>query len=112
MEQVDINVLASENPNQAMAPRRLAAIVAGLVSASALWMPLASIAQANMLDRVKRDPAKAKALCSQLRKMNQEGLSYTSAKATRQIAQQEGLSQMDAEILSTYVVGLHCPDVN
>jgi hypothetical protein len=28
-----------------------------------------------------------------------------------QLAARQGLSNTDAEILSTYVVGLHCPDV-
>jgi hypothetical protein len=27
------------------------------------------------------------------------------------VAQRQGLSTTDAEILTTYVVGLHCPDV-
>jgi hypothetical protein len=27
------------------------------------------------------------------------------------VAQQQNLSPMDAEVLTTYVVGLHCPDV-
>ncbi|EDY37597.1 conserved hypothetical protein [Cyanobium sp. PCC 7001] len=67
--------------------------------------------QSQILDSVKRNPGKAKQICAQLRQMNAEGVSYTSRKATRQIAQQEGLTPGDAEVLTTYVVGLHCPDV-
>jgi hypothetical protein len=67
--------------------------------------------QSQILESVKRNPGKAKQICAQLRQMNAEGVSYTSRKATRQIAQQEGLSPGDAEVLTTYVVGLHCPDV-
>ena len=43
--------------------------------------------------------------------LNAQGLSYTSPEAVAQIAARQGLSNTDAEILSTYVVGLHCPDV-
>ncbi|MFU8885777.1 MAG: hypothetical protein ACNA8O_10010 [Cyanobacteriota bacterium] len=68
-------------------------------------------AQSSLLDAVKRDPSRAKQLCQQLRQLNQQGISYTSKQATRQIASQENLSVMDAEVLTTYVVGLHCPDV-
>jgi hypothetical protein len=68
-------------------------------------------AQSQILESVKRNPAKAKKICAQLRQMNADGVSYTSPRATRQIAQQEGLSPGDAEVLTTYVVGLHCPDV-
>jgi hypothetical protein len=68
-------------------------------------------AQSNLLESVRRDPARAKRLCRELRQMNQQGISYTSKQATRQIASQENLSLMDAEVLTTYVVGLYCPDV-
>jgi hypothetical protein len=68
-------------------------------------------AQSSLLESVRRDPARAKALCNQLREMNKQGISYTSRQATRTIAAQEGLSAMDAEVLTTYVVGMHCPDV-
>lgn len=68
-------------------------------------------AQSNLLESVRRDPARAKRLCLELRQLNQQGISYTSKQAIRQIASQENLSMMDAEVLTTYVVGLHCPDV-
>ena len=73
--------------------------------------PVAAWSQSPLLESVKRNPGKAKALCSQLRQMNSQGISYTSKKATREIANQENLSPADAEVLTTYVVGLHCPDV-
>jgi heme exporter protein D len=69
------------------------------------------LAQSNLLESVRRDPARAKRLCRELRQLNQQGISYTSKQALRQIASQENLSLMDAEVLTTYVVGLHCPDV-
>ena len=66
-----------------------------------------ALAQSNLLESVRRDPARAKRLCRELRQMNQQGISYTSKQAIRQIASQENLSLMDAEVLTTYVVGLH-----
>lgn len=68
-------------------------------------------AQSNLLQAVKRDPARARKLCEQLRDLNRQGISYTSKRAIQQIASQENLTPMDAEVLTTYVVGLHCPDV-
>ena len=73
--------------------------------------PQPAVAQSNLLESVRRDPSRAKRLCRELRQLNQQGISYTSKQALRQIASQENLSLMDAEVLSTYVVGLHCPDV-
>jgi hypothetical protein len=82
------------------------AVLAGLGSAPApVW------AQSQLLESVKQNPARAQALCRQLRSFNAEGLSATSPQAVAQIARQENLSPMDAEVLTTYVVGLHCPDV-
>ena len=43
--------------------------------------------------------------------MNSAGIASTSRQAIETIAQQRQLSFTDAEILSTYVVGLYCPDV-
>jgi len=74
-------------------------------------LPSGAQAQSNLLEGVRRDPSRAKRLCQQLRELNQQGISYTSKQALRQIASQENLSLMDAEVLTTYVVGLHCPDV-
>ena len=43
--------------------------------------------------------------------MNAAGLSSTSSQAVATIAQQQKLSTTDAEVLTTYVVGIYCPDV-
>jgi hypothetical protein len=104
-------------PPSAAAP--ISGLLAGLVASLALLagaIPAAEViaparAQSNLLESVRRDPARARALCSQLRELNQQGVSYTSKQATRLIAAQEGLSAVDAEVLTTYVVGMHCPDV-
>jgi hypothetical protein len=68
-------------------------------------------AQSALLESVKQNPQRAKALCNELKGLNAQGLSYTSPQAVAQIAARQGLSPTDAEILSTYVVGLYCPDV-
>lgn len=73
--------------------------------------PLAAMAQSSILESVRQNPAQAKALCEQLRQLNTQGVSSTSQEAVRMVAQQQNLSMMDAEVLTTYVVGLHCPDV-
>ncbi|MEO1001547.1 MAG: hypothetical protein AAFX65_00370 [Cyanobacteria bacterium J06638_7] len=92
-------------------PARLASLLL-LAAGLSLMVPLPALqAQSGLLQSVRRDPAKAKAICRQLKEMNKQGVSYTSKRATRTIAAQEGLSLMDAEVLTTYVVGIHCPDV-
>lgn len=68
-------------------------------------------ANSPLLESVKQNPKRAQALCSELRGLNSQGLSYTSPQAVAQIAAGQNLSPTDAEILSTYVVGLYCPDV-
>ncbi len=96
--------------SQAAAATALGAALAAAVGVALL--PLSARAQSSMLDAVKRDPARARSLCRQFRELNKQGVSYTSRQALQQVASQEGLSPMDAEVLSTYVVGLSCPDVN
>jgi len=83
-------------------------LAAALLSLSAV---LPALAQSPLLESVKQNPQRAKALCNDLRALNSQGLSYTSPQAVAQIAARENLSPTDAEIVSTYVVGLHCPDV-
>jgi hypothetical protein len=92
------------------APFRNRALALGLIGVL-LGAAAPALAQSNLLESVKRNPGQARKLCNQLRTFNQQGLSYTSKKALQQIASQENLSLMDAEVLTTYVVGLHCPDV-
>jgi hypothetical protein len=81
-----------------------AALLASLAAGPAL-------ANSALLESVKQNPQKAKALCGELRALNAQGISYTAPQAVAQVAARQGLSSTDAEILSTYVVGLHCPDV-
>ena len=80
-----------------------------LINLAAVWSP--ALAQSQLLESVKQNPAKAKELCSQFQGFNAQGLSATSSSAVSQIARQQNLSPMDSEVLITYVIGLYCPDV-
>ena len=82
----------------------------GIMLAS--WVTMANgQAQSQLLESVKQNPALAKQLCAELRQMNASGIASTSNQATSTIAQQRQLSLTDAEVLTTYVVGIYCPDV-
>ncbi len=98
-------------------PPRHPAQPAWALLAPALGMLLAALAggpalaNSPLLDSVKRNPQRARAICTELKELNAKGLSYTSPQAVAQVGAQQGLNSTDAEILSTYVVGLYCPDV-
>ncbi len=68
-------------------------------------------ATAGMLDTVKQNPALARSLCEQFKQLNASGQSATSKESIARVAASQGLSSLDAEVLTTYVIGLHCPDV-
>jgi len=87
-----------------------AAVAAGLALLAAL-APAAALANSPLLDSVKRNPQRARAICAELKDLNAKGVSYTSPQAVAQVGAQQGLNTTDAEILSTYVVGLYCPEV-
>ena len=72
---------------------------------------MAAAADSELLNSVKRNPQLAKATCSRFEDLNAQGKSAYSKKVTREIASEQKLSRQDAEVLVTYVVGMHCPDV-
>ena len=82
-----------------------------LIIASIATTPIA-VAQSSLLENVKRNPEDAIALCNQLKAFNSQGISAGSEKAIEEISNKRNLSAIDAEILSIYVIGLHCPEVN
>ena len=85
-------------------------LVAVLVGGSRILRPM----QANpsgLLDSVKNDPARARQMCQQFKAINANGYSVYSSTGLQQVASSQGITTSDAEILSTYVVGLYCPDV-
>lgn len=65
----------------------------------------------GLLDTVKANPALARSLCDRFRALNKGGQSATSAQSIAQVASEQGLPPLDAEVLITYVIGLHCPEV-
>jgi hypothetical protein len=99
------------SPSGAGSPRRSAA---GLLALGLAVIPLllSSLpATAGMLDTVKQNPALARSLCEQFKQLNASGQSATSKESIARVAASQGLSTIDAEVLTTYVIGLHCPDV-
>jgi hypothetical protein len=99
------------SPSGAGSPRRSAA---GLLALGLAVIPLllSSLpATAGMLDTVKQNPALARSLCEQFKQLNASGQSATSKESIARVATSQGLSTIDAEVLTTYVIGLHCPDV-
>jgi hypothetical protein len=85
--------------------------IGALAVAGLLSLAPAALAQSAILDAVKQNPGRAQALCQQLRQLNAQGIASTSPQAVNLVAQQQNLRPMDAEVLTTYVVGLYCPDV-
>ncbi len=71
----------------------------------------AMYAQSNLLNSVKRNPNESIALCNKFRAFNEQGISASSEKAIEAVSLQKNLSKIDSEILSMYVIGLHCPEV-
>ena len=84
-------------------------LVLGLGLAPLLAAP--APVNAGMLDVVKQNPALARSLCEQFKQLNASGQSATSKESIARVAASQGLSTLDAEVLTTYVIGLHCPDV-
>ena len=72
---------------------------------------MAAAADSELLNRVKRNPELAKAMCWRFQDLNASGKSAYAKNVTRDIASEQKLSRQDAEVLVTYVVGMHCPDV-
>lgn len=83
-------------------------LAAALLSLGAL-APRASAS--DLLDRVKENPQQARSLCQELRGFNRQGVAALSSQSIRSVAQSQGVSPVEAEVLITYVIGLHCSDV-
>ncbi len=80
-----------------------------IISTFAFFYPLR--AHSSLLEGVKRNPEEAQSLCKQFRELNEKGISASSEQAIAEISIQKNLSMIEAEILSMYVIGLNCPDV-
>ncbi len=69
-------------------------------------------AQSNLLESVKSNPNEAKSLCKEFRSFNSKGVSASSREVIQEVGKRRNLSVVDAEVLTIYVIGMHCPDVN
>ena len=69
--------------------------------------------QTNLLESVKKNPKNAIELCSKFKEFNSKGISADSDLAINHVSKKwkTELSPLNAEILSIYVIGLHCPKV-
>ena len=80
-----------------------------------LFLSLLSInpvlSQSNLLERVKKNPANAIKICNKFKELNSKGISASSDKAIEFVSKKNNLNPINAEILSIYVIGLHCPQV-
>ena len=69
--------------------------------------------QTNLLESVKKNPKNAIEICSKFKELNSKGISANSDLAITHVSKKwkTELSPLNAEILSIYVIGLHCPKV-
>ena len=67
--------------------------------------------QTNLLESVKKNPKNAIEICNKFKELNKRGISASSDEAVNYVLQKNNLSPVNAEILSIYVIGIHCPNV-
>ena len=67
--------------------------------------------QSNLLESVKKNPDDALNMCTKFREFNSKGISASSDKVIDFVSKKNNLSPNNAEILSIYVIGLHCPEI-
>tara|TARA_B100000212_G_C27260718_1_gene484389 strand:+ start:267 stop:536 length:270 start_codon:yes stop_codon:yes gene_type:complete len=68
-------------------------------------------AQSNLLESVKKNPKNAIEMCNKFKELNKKGISANSDEALNYVSKRNKLNSINAEILSIYVIGLHCPNV-
>ena len=67
--------------------------------------------QPNLLEKAKNNPLEGAELCEKFEKLNSKNKSATSDEATKFVADKKGLSIVNAEFYSIYVIGLYCPKI-
>tara|TARA_Y100000589_G_scaffold316494_1_gene341297 strand:+ start:3273 stop:3542 length:270 start_codon:yes stop_codon:yes gene_type:complete len=70
-----------------------------------------TLGQSNLLESVKKNPKNAIEMCNKFKEFNNKGISANSDEAVNYVSKRNKLSLINAEILSIYVIGLHCPNV-
>jgi hypothetical protein len=88
-----------------------AAVAAAAVLGLVFQAPPPLRAASALLESVKQNPALARSMCARFKQLNAEGKTALSPESIGWVASSQGLSPTDAEVLTTYVIGLHCPDV-
>ena len=68
-------------------------------------------AQSNLLESVKKNPKNAIEICNKFKELNKKGISASSDEEVNYVLKKNNLSPVNAEILSIYVIGIHCPNV-
>ena len=80
-----------------------------------IFLTLAStspiFSQSNLLESVKKNPSDAIKMCNKFKELNSKGISANSDKAIEFVSKKNNLDPINAEILSIYIIGLHCPNV-
>ncbi len=69
------------------------------------------LSQSGLLETVKKNPGDAIKMCNKFKEFNSKGISASSDKAIEFVSKKNNLNPINAEILSIYVIGLHCPQV-
>ena len=69
------------------------------------------LSQSGLLETVKKNPTDAIELCNKFKELNSKGISASSDKAIKFVSKKNNLNPINAEILSIYIIGLHCPQV-
>jgi hypothetical protein len=69
------------------------------------------LSQSGLLESVKKNPGDAIKMCNKFKELNSKGISASSDKAIEFVSKKNNLNPINAEILSIYVIGLHCPQV-
>lgn len=82
-----------------------------ITMAALLATAASATADSELLNGVKRNPEEARTMCERFRELNQQGRSAYDRSTTTEVARSRQLSRSDAEVLITYVVGMHCADV-
>ena len=72
---------------------------------------ISAYAQSKLLENVKRNPSESIQLSKRFKELNDNGNSSSSKKVIKEIAREKNISEIDAEILSVYVIGLNCPEI-
>tara|TARA_Y100000589_G_C26969009_1_gene553788 strand:+ start:287 stop:643 length:357 start_codon:yes stop_codon:yes gene_type:complete len=68
-------------------------------------------AQSNLLESVKKNPKNALEMCNKFKEFNKRGISASSDEVVSYVSKKNNLSPINAEILSIYVIGMHCPKI-